>query len=286
VTGHEPSGAERLVRVDRIMGTTVSVHAIVAPRTRNDDEALRAWFERCARGCFDELHEMDRVFSPYRADSEISRLHEGTLTDAAADPLVSEVRLACARAEAATEGRFSANWRGWFDPTGYVKGWAVERAHEHWLHPLLEAPGVLAVGVNAGGDMQLSTAEDADWDWRVGVADPVGRGGLIATVTIRNGAVATSGLAERGAHILDPRTGRATTEALSATVIADGLTEADVWATSALVAGGEEFGWVERIPHTSGLLVTGDGRVRRWAGGIEVATLTSPLAGLSPIALR
>lgn len=270
----------RLVRVEQIMGTAISAHAIVPADLGRDAEAVGLWFDDCARGCFDELREMDRIFSPYRDDSDISRLHDGTLTEVEADSLVAEVRLACARAEAATEGRFSADWRGWFDPTGYVKGWAVERAHRHWLRLMLEVPEMLAVGLNAGGDMQVATAAEADWQWRVGIADPGRPGGLIATVAVRDGAVATSGLAERGAHILDPRSGRAATGALSATVIADRLSEADVWATAAVVAADEGLDWVEQIPHTSGLLVTGDGRVRRWAGGIEVTALGSPLTDL------
>ena len=47
-------------------------------------------------------------------------------------------------------------WQGAFDPTGYVKGWAVENAARRHLAPLLA--DATAVGINAGGDMQLFTA--------------------------------------------------------------------------------------------------------------------------------
>lgn len=278
----------RLVRTAEIMGTVVSVHVILdrgeddgnlsesplpdsaasdspVPDPAAPDDAVAA-IERS----FGELREMDRIFSTYRADSDISRIRAGSLTVEEADPLVALVRRACDRAEVVTGGLFSAHWRGGFDPTGYVKGWAVERAFNRWLRTLLGLD-VIAVGMNAGGDMQLATRPDADWRWRVGIADPSRPGMLLATTELTDGAVATSGTAERGAHIRDPRSAKPpTTGAASATVIADRLSDADVWATAAVVAGINDLGWVARARHTSGLVVGYDGRIRRWAAGDEV----------------
>ena len=86
----------------------------------------------------------------------------------------------------------------------------------------------------------------------------------------RAGAAATSGTAERGAHIVDPRIGVPASGVRSATVIAPDLTAADVWATAAVVAG-RDLSWISGAPVTSGLLVTGDGAVRRWISGVEIA---------------
>lgn len=278
----------RMVRTAEIMGTVVSVHVILErgeddgnlsesplpdsaasdsqlPDPAAPDDAVTA-IERS----FGELRQMDRIFSTYRADSDISRIRAGSLSEADADPLVALVRRACDRAEVVTGGLFSARWRGGFDPTGYVKGWAVERAFNRWLRPLLGLD-VIAVGMNAGGDMQLATRPDADWRWRVGIADPSRPGMLLATTELTDGAVATSGTAERGAHIRDPRSAKPpTTGAAGATVIADRLSDADVWATAAVVAGINDLGWVARARHTSGLVVGYDGRIRRWAAGDEV----------------
>ena len=52
---------------------------------------------------------------------------------------------------------------------------------------------------------------------------------------MRRGAVATSGSAARGAHVVDPRTGRGITRSGSATVVGPELLWADVWATAAWV---------------------------------------------------
>lgn len=269
---------DSLARVAEIMGTAVSVHLILtAPNVAAQVEQR---FEEHTQATFTELRELDRIFSPFRSDSDISRLCDGTLEVAHADHRILDVQAACARAETETGGRFDALWQGWFDPTGYVKGWAVEGAFEHHLRPLLDIPGVLAIGANAGGDMQLATATEASWTWRVGVSHPTRPGALLATVELRDGAVATSGMAERGTHIVDPRTGEPALAALSATVIAPTLSEADVWATAAVVAGIDDLGWIGTAPRTSGLVYGLSGHsachsARRWSGGVELASADS-----------
>lgn len=269
----------RTVRVAEIMGTTVSLHVV---HEDTADPALRRDVHRRADGAFADLREADRLFSTYRPDSEIMQIARGELALAEADERVREVSRACDEAASRTDGLFSAYREGWFDPTGYVKGWAVERATEKWLSPLLSTPGVLAVGMNAGGDMQLATHPDSEWVWRVGIADPATPGSIIATLDVRDGAVATSGTAERGAHITDPRTGLPRRGVASATVVAPGLAEADVCATVAIVAGFELF-TVNQRRGTRGLVVTDDGTVRRWIDTTEVAAgAPSP----APITLR
>lgn len=253
----------RRVETADIMGTVIGVHAVgdVDPRV----------FHEAATACFDELRHVDRVFSTYRDDSDIRRIERGELTMTDASPWVAEVAEECARAEVETGGLFTARWAGGFDPTGYVKGWSVERTARAHLAPLVARPGVVAAGLNAGGDLQLFTAPDADWAWNVAIVDPADRSRVLATVPVRDGAVATSGTAERGAHIVDPRTGLAVPGLGSATVVAAGLAHADVWATAAVVSGLDDLGWVFRAGETTGLIADGSGRVRRWLDGVEVA---------------
>ncbi len=258
----------RHVEVAEIMGTAVSVHVVGGARDPAHDAAIAA--------CFDELRRVDRVFSTYRQDSDIRRIARGELSMADADPWVGEVAQACARAEADTAGLFTARWAGGFDPTGYVKGWAVERVARSHLAPLLDERGVIAVGINAGGDMQLRTATGADWRWNVAIADPRDRSRVLATVPVRDGAVATSGAAERGAHIVDPRSGSAAADVVSATVVAASLAHADVWATAAVVAGFDDLSWISKAGDTTGLVVGARGAVRRWIDGVEVGVETAP----------
>jgi thiamine biosynthesis lipoprotein len=216
---------------------------------------------------FAELHDIDRLFSPYRPDSEISRIADGRLALGDADPLVQEVAARCAAYEGETGGLFSAYWRGGFDPTGLVKGWAIDRAAARHLEPLVEGATVGAIGVDAGGDVLLFTHPDLDRTWNIGIADPRRRGAVIATVPLRTGAIATSGIAERGAHIIDPRTGSPATGVASATVVTSTLEVADVWATAAVVAGFD----APLPPTGTVLLVADDGRIRRGISGVEVS---------------
>ncbi len=254
--------------VETIMGTAVSLHAHGSPAFVEAPQTAAS-----VSRAFSELREADRIFSTYREDSEISRLRRGEITLDDAHPFVAEVATACLDAEQRSGGRFSATWRGWFDPTGYVKGWAVERAARMHLLPLVAQTGATAIGINAGGDMQLGTAAGSDWVWRIGIADPHRSGEVLAIMDVVDGAVATSGTAERGAHIVDPRSGEPATGVRSATVVADSLAEADLWATVAVVAG-DDLSWVAAADSRSGMTVTEDGRVRRWMGATEVSVVT------------
>lgn len=266
-----PAGA---VMVEEVMGTVVSIHA----HGHAAADAQQAMAAAIAR-----MRDDERVFSTFRHDSDISRLRDGTRTLQDVDPRILEVRERCLALREQTGGRFDAWWRGWFDPTGLVKGWATERAARAELEPLLDRPGIHAVGINAGGDLQVFTAPGADWVGRVGIADPLHHGTLLATVELVNGAVATSGTAERGAHLIDPAAGQPVASGIGATVVADALTDADAWATVAAIAGITDLSWVPAAPAgvRSGLVSDGT-RTRRWAGGVEVTAASSPWLTTSP----
>ncbi|WP_298866134.1 FAD:protein FMN transferase [uncultured Microbacterium sp.] len=115
----------------------------------------------------------------------------------------------------------------------------------------------------------------------MGIADPHDRGQLVAVVGVANGAVATSGPAERGHHILDPRTGRPATGTASATIVTDGLTQADVWATAAVVAGPANRSWIAAAGSRTGIIVDDEHHVTRWLGTTIVDVQTT--AGSQPI---
>ncbi|WP_459754343.1 FAD:protein FMN transferase [Streptomyces sennicomposti] len=227
-----------------------------------EPEAVRTALREAVAG----LHRVDEVFSTYRADSEVSRLVRGELTVAQCDPLVAEVLALGAEAERTSDGWFSLRYQGRLDPTGVVKGWAAERAAR-----LVASAGAGGVSVNGGGDVQLLGSPGADRPWRVGVSDPLRPGGLAAVVSAAGApelAVATSGTAERGDHIVDPRTGRAAvTDLLSVTVVAPRLVWADCWATAAFAMGAREgLAWLESLPGVEALLITAGDEVRCTGG--------------------
>lgn len=224
--------------------------------------AVKAALEEAVAG----LHRVDAVFSTYREDSQISRLALGELTVEDCDPEVAEVLDLGAEAERLSDGWFSLRYEGRLDPTGIVKGWAVERAAH-----ALAAAGATGVSLNGGGDVQLLGTPEPSRPWRVGVADPLRPGGLAAVVSAAGApelAVATSGTAERGAHIVDPRTGRsAVTDLVAVTVVAPSATWADCWATAAFAMGSREgLRWLESLPDVEALLITAGDEVRCTGG--------------------
>ncbi|CAL9624683.1 FAD:protein FMN transferase [Streptomyces sp. NPDC090994] len=220
--------------------------------------AVRAALREAVAG----LHRADEVFSTYRGDSQISRLARGELTTGECAPEVARVLELAAEAERVSEGWFSTSYEGRLDPTGIVKGWAVERAARR-----IAAAGPDGVSVNGGGDVQVLGVPGAGRPWRVGVSDPLRPGALAAVLSAagaRELAVATSGSAERGAHVVDPRTGRsAVTDLVSVTVVADSLTWADCWATAAFAMGSREgLRWLESLDGVEALLITAGDEVR------------------------
>ncbi|MFJ8192304.1 FAD:protein FMN transferase [Streptomyces sp. NPDC096094] len=224
--------------------------------------AVRAALDEAVAG----LRRVDEVFSTYRENSQVSRLARGELTVDACAPEVAEVLELAAEAERVSDGWFSTSYQGRLDPTGIVKGWAVERAARR-----VAAAGASGVSVNGGGDVQVLGTPGAGRPWRVGVSDPLRPGGLAAVVSAAGAAelaVATSGSAERGAHVVDPRTGRsAVTDLVAVTVVAPRLTWADCWATAAFAMGSREgLRWLESLDGVEGLLVTAGDEVRCTGG--------------------
>ena len=141
-----------------------------------------------------------------------------------------EVLADCAALHAATGGWFDARATGRLDPSGYVKGWAVDRAARPRRGPRW--------CINAGGDLRVGGGP-----WRIGIQHPRRRDRVAAVLELTDAAVATSGAYERGAHVLDPHTRRPAAGALSVTVLGPRLGIADAYATAAFAMGEAGPAW-------------------------------------------
>ncbi|MEW1720009.1 FAD:protein FMN transferase [Streptomyces sp. NPDC093109] len=218
------------------------------------------------------LHHVDEVFSTYRPDSVISRLGRGELHPAQCPQEVRDVLALCAGAERTTGGWFSDRAGGTLDPSGLVKGWAVEHASR-----ILREAGARNTCVNGGGDLRLTGEPFPGTPWHIGVAHPLRPGELCTLVTGRDLAIATSGTAERGAHILDPRRRAPAAGPASLTVVGAGLTLTDAYATAAFAMGERAQDWLESLDGYEGFAVTWDGASWRTSGFPEAA-VTTPTA--------
>ena len=117
------------------------------------------------------LHWVDATFSTYRADSDISRIARGELDQADAAPEVGTILRRCDELEGRTQGYFSAYAGESLDPSGLVKGWAIERAGAMARRPRRGQPASL----NGGGDVQCAGSAGPDQPWRIGIVDPADR---------------------------------------------------------------------------------------------------------------
>ncbi|MFI9550528.1 FAD:protein FMN transferase [Nonomuraea endophytica] len=211
--------------VEHVMGMPVSVDI----RTPLPDRELVGLLD----DAFAWLRWVDETFSTYRPGSQISRLARGESLTPAAD--VDEVLARCAELREATDGYFSERAGGTLDPSGYVKGWAVER-----LSRALTTAGAVSHCVNAGGDVRVRGSAAPGLPWRIGIRHP--HDNTVCKVLFAHDlGVATSGAYERGAHVLNPHTGRPAYGLASVTVTGPDLALADAYATAIFAAGRPAF---------------------------------------------
>ena len=209
------------------------------------------------------LHEADAVFSTWDPGSPVSRLRRGEvrLHDVPAE--VAEVLSLCRVAKQATAGWFDP-WAlpGGVDPTGLVKGWAVERAAAR-----LRQSGVAAALVNGGGDLTCFGSPGPGQPWRVGIRHPWRADALACVVNLR-AAMATSAGYERGEHLINPVTGQPARGVASATVTGPSLAMADALATAVAAGGDDALAAVAAVSGYEAYLIRSDGSETD-TGGIE-----------------
>ncbi len=153
------------------------------------------------------------------------------------------------------------------DLSAIAKGYVADQALF-----VLKSKGITSALVDAGGDIVLSGPPPGRPGWRVAVQRPDGDPEPGRSLVLRNKAIATSGDTyqyvelggKRYSHILDPRTGLGTTDAATATVIADDGMTADSLATALCVMAPEKgIRLVESLPRVSAQVT------RRTSAGIR-----------------
>lgn len=215
---------------------------------------------------FEWLRFVDRTFSTYKADSEISRINRGELPLEQAHMSVRAVLRRCERLREATGGYFDVACRppaSDIDPSGFVKGWALQQATR-----ILRRAGAQRYCLNAGGDVCLAGAPPGQDAWRVGVQHPRQRQAVAAVLALRDGAIATSGAYERGAHIVDPHTGRPPEGVLSVTIVGSDLALADAYATAAFAMGRAGARWAAGLPGHGAIVILDDDTIS-YSAGVE-----------------
>ncbi len=224
------------------MGTVVTIEV-----ARPDSE------EAVARG-FEWFREIESRCSRFDPESELMRLVANPGVPAPASAILFEaLRFAVTVAEA-TSGAFDPT----LEPGGYRDIAFDEEARTITLRrPLSPDLGAVAKGlavdaaarelqpfedfaIDAGGDLYLGGRNAQGEPWSVGISHPRLAGEILHTLRVSDRAVCTSGDYERGAHILDPRSGKPAGSVCGVTVVASSAMLADALATAAFVLGPDE----------------------------------------------
>jgi thiamine biosynthesis lipoprotein len=252
-----------LHHAEDVMGTVVTID-VYGPPTVN-----RELVDPYLSSALASLHHADSVFSLWQADSPMSKFRRGEIDLAKAPVVIGEVLEACQAARELSQGWFDP-WalQGGTDPTGYVKGWAAQRA----LHLLLGAPVQGAI-VNAAGDIASFGYPSEGEKFKVGITNPHSPKELTAIVAL-DGCIATSGSYERGQHLMDPHSGHFCTRVASASVMGPDLGLADALATALAIAGNDLLDVIDELSEFEAFTVSFD-QERHWTPGFPLISLAA-----------
>ncbi len=245
-------------------GEAETRHAIAAMGTVISIRASGRGTADAVREAASEIQRLDRRWSRFRPDSEVSRLNAApgrwvTVGPDTEDMLVTAMRLreqACGafditagspagparQLQHAPGGLFRLAAGTRVDPGGIGKGCAAQR-----VVALLRGHGVTSAlasfGQSSIGLLGRPAGRDA---WRIGIRVPRRHTGRICrTLVVDSGFISTSGDYEAssvdGNHTVDPRVGRSAASGVrSATVVCDDGARAEVFSTALMVLGVEE----------------------------------------------
>lgn len=208
-----------------------------------------------------EFERLSDVFNIFEPSSKISQLRAGQSPNSPELDILLEL----ARAWNDRSG-------GRFDPrigtsevnlNAIAKGWIVDQA-------VAVASSARTLVIDAGGDIRHIGREPI----RVGVENPqrpYDNEPPVMTVLIENAALATSGPARRGDHLVDPRTGRTPADVLSSSVVAQDAATADVMATILAVGGvAEGMDFAQEVGVAAALIDAG-GQLHRNAAWASIS---------------
>lgn len=224
-------------KISFIMGMPISIDVADS----KNEAAIEAAFTR--------LREIDEIFSTYKPNSEISRFQNDIIRESDLSQDVRTTKKAIESFERITDGYFTAYFNGVYDPTGYIKGWAIAEAAT-----ILKKGGITTYLINAAGD--IAAASGGQKTWHIALQNPFKQRQSLGTISFQNGAIATSGTYERGGHIINPHTGKPANDLVSATIYGPDIITADVFATACIAMGAEKaIDFIEKQTGYEALLI-------------------------------
>jgi thiamine biosynthesis lipoprotein len=237
------------------MGMPVTVEIADRSATQNDVEEVYSYFDY-----------IDRTFSTYKNDSEISRINRREIGEEEWSGDMRRVLALSKLTQAETNGFFDIRKPdGSLDPSGLVKGWAIKNAAD-----LLEKKGYKNFYVDAGGDIQTKGLNKEGKKWSVGIRDPFAAPEIkiVGSVYLSGEGIATSGTYVRGDHIYNPYEAAAPQGIASITVIGPDVYEADRFATAAFAMGKKGIEFIGSQYGLEGYMIDDKG-IAMWTRGFK-----------------
>ena len=231
----------------------------------NFDEILIEALNQVTNGIDKYLKNVEEKFSPFLPDSLASRHTDVSevLQEDFFDLEYQEVYGRSLIAKKETQGLFNPFFNGKYNPTGFVKGWAIENSFMKYIKPLIDNNIIEAGAINGAGDMQVGTRLDSNFSWEIGIENPEDKEKIIARYSIKNGAVATSGLSKKGNHIKSDND----INHVQVTVVGTYLSDVDVLATAGVVANEKIWSEIVENKLLTGILLTKEGTKRVFEEG-------------------
>lgn len=209
-----------------------------------------------------EFNRLEEKFSPFHYDSLLCQFQRGR-KEHLLDSEFQEVYTAVQGFYQETDHFFNPYYDQVYNPTGFVKGWIIEKVYRSYLQDLMMHPFIEAVALNGAGDMQFDTAVTSDFIWQIGIEDPANHNRIIAKFSMKKGAVATSGMSKRGQHLVV----KGERNLQQVTIIGQHLSWVDVWSTAGFSAGQQELNRLIQRERLSGLYVVDGGGIQFFREG-------------------
>jgi FAD:protein FMN transferase len=205
---------------------------------------------------YDYLRGVDCRFSLYKDDSEISAFNRGEIALSRLSAEMCHVFELAQLTKSQSDGFFEISRPdGKIDPSGIVKGWAINNAAQ-----IIRDAGFENFYVEAGGDIQAGGVNPDGEAWRVGIRSPFSDCDIIKVVSLSGQGIATSGNYVRGDHIYNPHDpARVIKNVVSLSVIGPNVLEADRFATAAFAMGEAGIYFIEERAGFEGYVVNAEG---------------------------
>ena len=193
---------------------------------------------------FDYFTYVDNTFSTYKEDSEIMKLNHGEIRPSESSEDMKTIFKLAELTKKETFGYFNmVDRNSILDPSGIVKGWAINNAAK-----IICEAGFKNYYVEAGGDIQVNGHNNKDKKWVIGIKNPLKQDENVKVVYLSNEGIATSGTYIRGQHIYNPHDQKELfNDIVSLTVIGANIYEADRFATAAFAMGRKGIQFIEKL---------------------------------------